>query len=1067
MRRFKLFSKQKAGPPDNPSSSSSSSSRKSFPKGIKLLHCPVDSAIDIVFVHGLTGDRERTWTAKDASNPWPQTLLPSKLPTARILTFGYDAYVADWRGVVSQNRIENHAYNLLTSLASYREEDDTNEHPIIFVCHSLGGLVCEDALVKAQQQPERHLQNILRATRGIAFLGTPHHGAGLARWAEKLSRYTGIVKQTNSKIVEVLKQDSEVLARIQHDFHTMIRARNQEGLQPIEISCFYEELPLVGVGFVVPQDSAILPGYIPIGIHSNHMDMGKFTGIDDAGFTSICGELRQWIREISAHENSVGESQNGRAEHDSKKRCTSQFIVPYTDNPQFIGRSEILEQLKRQLGHQKPRHNNHSHFRIALYGLGGIGKTQIALTYVFWLRKVFPNISVFWVHASNVERFRQAYASIAKECQVPGHDGPKADVLSLLKRWLEEEDRGQWLMVIDNADDAQLFCRPAEVTEADAASITNGEVNLGRYIPECAHGAVLITTRNKQVGSRLTRGIPPIGIGKMDNSECCQLLRTRLDHSLVATGELSTLASRLEQLPLALAQAAAFMQENTIGVDSYLRMLDQSDHNLISLLSEEFETIGRDSGMPHAVAATWMLSFEQIERQNSFASQLLSLMSLFDRQAIPIEFLSSPEELQKSRSQREDIQLMKALGLLKAYSLVTEENGHSLAMHRLVQLVTQKWLTAKGEMPQFARKALLTVSHYYPYGKWENHDKCSGYLPHAQAVLKLSSTKSRDETLARADLLLKVGAFLSIKGQWNHAERLEKQAMEIRKELLGPDHPDTLAIMNNLASTYWNQGRWKEAELLGVQVLEIRKEVLGPDHPSTLMSMTNLALTYSDQGRWKEAEALQVHALEMVKTLLGPDHPSTLMSMNNLASTYSDQGRWKEAEALQVHALEMEKTLLGPDHPGTLISMTNLALTYSGQGRWKEAEALQVHALEMEKTLLGPDHPGTLISMTNLALTYSGQGRWKEAEALQVHALKMEKTLLGPDHPSTLTSMANLAFTWEGLGRVDDAAELMEQCAQARIQTLGPEHPDTQSSLSTLQGWRMETPQTQDVESGK
>ncbi|KAH8891923.1 hypothetical protein GQ53DRAFT_746397 [Thozetella sp. PMI_491] len=278
----------------------SSAPPKNFPCGIKTLCNPEDAAVDIVFIHGLTGDRDKTWTAEDAFEPWPKTILPSKLPTARILTFGYDASVADWRGVVSQNRIANHAWNLLTSLATHREDDDTNERPIIFVCHSLGGLVCEDALVTSRQRSEQHLQNILRSTRGIAFLGTPHHGSGLARWAERLSRAIGAVKQTNTEIVEVLKRDSEVLARIQDSFHTMVLDRNKKGLQPIKISCFYEELALPVVGLVVPQDSAILPGYIPIGIHGNHMEITKFVGIDDPGFLAVSGELRRWVKEIGA-----------------------------------------------------------------------------------------------------------------------------------------------------------------------------------------------------------------------------------------------------------------------------------------------------------------------------------------------------------------------------------------------------------------------------------------------------------------------------------------------------------------------------------------------------------------------------------------------------------------------------------------------------------------------------------------------------------------------------------------------------------------------------------------------
>jgi pimeloyl-ACP methyl ester carboxylesterase len=246
-RRRKAAATRAAAEHDPPAASSSI---KTFPSGVKLLQSPAESIVDIVFVHGLTGDRENTWTARDASEPWPKALLPSELPTARVLTFGYNAYVADWRGVVSQSRIGNHAWNLLTSLATYREKDETNERPIIFVCHSLGGLVCENALVTSRQRPEKHLQNILQSTRAIAFLGTPHHAAGLARWAELSSRYIGVIKQTNTEIVAVLRRESELLARIQDSFH---------------ITCFFEELPLPGVGQVVPQDSAILPGYIPSG----------------------------------------------------------------------------------------------------------------------------------------------------------------------------------------------------------------------------------------------------------------------------------------------------------------------------------------------------------------------------------------------------------------------------------------------------------------------------------------------------------------------------------------------------------------------------------------------------------------------------------------------------------------------------------------------------------------------------------------------------------------------------------------------------------------------------------
>ncbi|KAK7219299.1 hypothetical protein V2G26_007302 [Clonostachys chloroleuca] len=138
-------------------------------------------------------------------------------------------------------------------------------------------------------------------------------------------------------------------------------------------------------------------------------------------------------------------------------QARSIFLVPYNQNPDFVGRSSILHTLKQQLGLGQPRGSAEPRTRVALYGLGGIGKTQIALAYIYWLRKQRPDIAIFWVHASNAERFHQAYASIAKECNIPGHDDPKADILSLVQEWLEKKYKTQWLMVIDNADDMELF----------------------------------------------------------------------------------------------------------------------------------------------------------------------------------------------------------------------------------------------------------------------------------------------------------------------------------------------------------------------------------------------------------------------------------------------------------------------------------------------------------------------------------------------------------------------------------------------------------------------------------
>ncbi|KAK0619529.1 hypothetical protein B0T14DRAFT_479768 [Immersiella caudata] len=1019
-RRPKAGTNGSAAESNLPSDSvdSTSNSTKTFSLGIKPLHRPANAIVDIVFVHGLTGDREKTWTAPGATEPWPKTLLPSQLPTARILTFGYDAYVTDWRGIVSQNRINNHAWNLMTSLATYRERDETNERPIIFVCHSLGGLVCEDALVTLRQRSERHLQNILQSTRGIAFLGTPHHGSALARWAEFLSRSIGLIKQTNTEIVAILRRESEVLARIQDGFHTMVMARREDGLQPIQISCFYEELPLPGVGHVVPQDSAILPGYIPIGIHSNHMDMARFFGEDDPGFEAVCGELRRWIKHIDVAKRdhmdplaSAHNEANTLERLQDRPESPARFLVPYSSNPEFVGRSGILDQLKNRLGHLLARPDGGSHSRVSLYGLGGVGKTQIALAYVYWLQQTRPEVSVFWVHASSSQRFCQAYFSIAKECEVPDHDNPKADVLLLVKEQLERKSHGPWLMVIDNADDIDIFLN--QPVTASSPRSPEGRP-LARYIPECAHGSILVTTRNKEAGSRLTKGRRPIEVRKMDVDESGQLLRMKLEEDLDGSELVAALSSRLEYLPLAMAQAAAFIQEKSMSVSKYLELLDKSDQGLMTLLSEDFETEGRDLEAPRAVTETWILSFEQIQRQNVLASELMSFMSLLDRQAIPLEFLSSYSKQQQQTQELEEgeLQLTKALGVLKAFSFINEnKGGGNFDMHRLVQLVMRKWLLEKDAIRELAGRALSTVSRLYPYGNYENRILCGAYLSHAYAVLELKGTGSEDEKLAKALLLHRTAEFFDYQGQWKDAEKSLAEAQEIQTQVLGPEHPDTLTSMANLASTFRNQGRWAEAESLEVQAMEIRKRVLGPEHPDTLTSMANLASTYMNQGRWTEAESLNVQVMEIRKRVLGPEHPHTLTSMANLASTYWNQGRWTEAES--------------PD----------------------------VQVMEIRKRVLGPEHPDTLTNMANLASTYMNQGRWTEAESLNVQVMEIRKRVLGPEHPDMLTSMNNLAFTWEGQGRLDDALDLIRQCVQLRQRVLGPSHPDTESSLSALHSW--------------
>ncbi|KAF5669914.1 kinesin light chain [Fusarium denticulatum] len=891
-----------------------------------------DHKVDVIAISGLGGHAFGSFKERGGDYMWLRDSLPHDVvdkdtdnPIARVMIYGYESSVANSN---SFQNIEDLATSFHSSLRILADSPTTR--PVILVAHSLGGLIVKQTLISLSKSKHEDDKRLIRAVYGIMFFGVPHDGLDIS------SLIPMVGDRPNRFLIESISHvNSQILSMQQRAFYTALGEESDS-----EIVCFYEteksptarkdengDWSMLGPKTCLVTKSSAThcrswedgPEHI-CAIARTHSVMVKFEP-HDYEYDIVCTRLKGLARRALTARRHVQSSD-------------ARFLVPYVQNHNFVGRHEILESLKLQLGyglHQKPVKPRS---RVSLFGLGGVGKTQVALAYVYWLRQMCPDISVFWVHASNRERFRQSYASIAEECDIPGQDDPKVDVLVLVKDWLEKRFKSRWLMVIDNADDTQLFSHPQNIQDSIKASVsaTGADGGLGRYVPECAHGSVLTTSRDKQTALRLSQSKRSIEINKMTDGEADLLMRTILEDDGISIEETSLLTTRLEHLPLALAQAAAFIQENTISISRYIQLLDESDVALLDRLSEPFETVGRDSDTPHAVTATWIISFEQIEKQDRFTGEVLSLVSLLDRQAIPREFIvyywQRNRVSEVSRSSQE-ARVTKALGTLKAFCFISEAKDESLDMHRLVQVVARKWLTIKGKMAEFAQQALRTVSSAFPYGEFETREVCLKYLPHAFAVLKDADTASKAGKRARARLLHNMAGYYLYEARWKEAEEYQVAAVELRRDVLREENPDTLASMGNLALTYSNQGRWKEAEELQVDVMEIRKRVLGEEHPNTLTCMGNLALTYSDQGRWKEGEELEVKVLEIRKRVLGEEHPDTLASMANLALIYRKQGSFDAALTLMKECVFLRKSVLGTDHPDAVLSMTTLA-------RWQE-----------------------------------------------------------------------------------------------------------------------------------
>ncbi|PYH28818.1 uncharacterized protein BO87DRAFT_401923 [Aspergillus neoniger CBS 115656] len=630
----------------------------------------------------------------------------------------------------------------------------------------------------------------------------------------------------------------------------------------------------------------------------------------------------------------------------------SVWMVPFRRNPRFAGREDEITRIEglfmQQIGPSK----------VAICGLGGIGKTQIALELAYRMRNQDPKYLICWITCTSYESMEQAYMNITSKLKMTNIK--PAEVKEKIKAYLSQESAGKWLFIFDNADDMGMWSK----TETDSV--------LTDFLPEGEQGHILFTTRSRKVAVKLASS-HVITISEPNTETSVQILENSLVEKRLLDDRVTALSllGQLVFLPLAITQTAAYINENSIGLSDYLQLLRDQEPHVVELLN-----------IQNPVALTWFISFQQIQQLNNLAADYLSFFACINPHDIPQSLLPQPI----SNKNKTD-----ALGLLKAFSFISEgSTDSSLNLHRLVHLATRNWMRKSQQFRVQILKTAAQLSKVFPNDDHANRQEQEKYI----------------------DLIEKICWCLYSDGRWKEAEELQVQVLQLHKRVLGPEHPDTLGSMNNVALIYRNQGRWKKAQELGVQVIKLCKRVLGPEHPDTLSSMNNVALIYGNQGQWKEAEELQVQLLELRERVLGPEHPDTLSSMNNLASIYRNKGRWKKAQELGVQVMKLCKRVLGPQNPDTLSSMNNLASIYGNQGRWKEAEDLQVQLLELRERVLGPEHPDTLTSMNNLSFTWKRQGRFKIAFALMKQCAVIRRSLLGPDHPDTISSLTTLS-DWE------------------------------------------------------
>ncbi|GAB1192121.1 hypothetical protein APSETT444_001305 [Aspergillus pseudonomiae] len=725
--------------------------------------------------------------------------------------------------------------------------------------------------------------------------------------------------------------------------------------------------------------------------------------------------------------------------------------------------------------------------KIAISGLGGVGKTHVALELAYRVRERDAECSVFWIPCTSPEIIEQTYMDIAQMLGMK--DIQPAEAKEQVKAYLRHKNDLKWLLIFDNADDMDMWTKGS-----------NGAPALKDLIPQSEQGRIIFTTRNRKLAVKLASR--EIAISEVDEEIGVKMLEAALPGEDVSK-ERETAGALLNQLtflPLAIMQAAAFINANRISLGDYLTLLQEQELEVVALLSEDFETEGRYQDIPNPVATTWLVSFQQIQQFDPLAAEYLSFMACVNPRNIPQSLLPPA----KSK-----LKLVNALGLLSAYSFISGQARDSpLHLHRLVHLATRNWMRRNQQFTLFICKTAERLRDIFPEGDHANRILWRTYLPHALALLEEDAFKGQKEQYI--DLLENVGNCLVSDGRYNEAEALLCDVRDIRQKRNGEAHLSTLTSMSKLASAYFGQGRYTEAEALNIRVLETRNQILGPEHPDTLTTMTSLAGICQQQGHFEHAEELIVKVLDSQNRVLGSEHPSTLANKSRLASVYMMQGRYRQAEELFTQTMERMKKVLGPEHPSTLFTtnslamlfkiwgakarlklveelekqtvevlkealgprhprtlagMNNLALTYWYQEKWQQAEELGTEVIEAKRQLLGSEHPFTLTSMNNLALTYSQQAKYRQAEELMTQTLESRKNILGSEHVDIITSMLNLAHIWRQTGRHSDSIRSLAECVRLREKQLGPKHPDTVRARDILSQYEEEIDQDEDQES--
>jgi tetratricopeptide (TPR) repeat protein len=689
----------------------------------------------------------------------------------------------------------------------------------------------------------------------------------------------------------------------------------------------------------------------------------------------------------------------------------------------FKGREKIMDELRATL-------QNHAAAAVvgtALHGLGGVGKTRLAIEYAW--RHEPDYCAVLFLAADTRERLSASLAALAgpEVLDLPEQDAPQDSVkIAAALKWFDAHPG--WLMILDNIDDAGA---------AEAA-----EALLGRL----KGGHLLITGRYPNFSG----SIETLELDALPLEDAVKFLLERAKKRNPSQDDENLareLATELGRLALGLSQAAAYIDTRRICFARYLELWREAREKVLNWFDERLVSYNHDVGL----AATWATSVEKLSAQGL---RLLELCAFLDPAPIPRSLLDSLRD-------EDNFDGETALADLFAFSLATpagieagKNTTSGFVLHRLVQDFGRRRMdeTHRCEVLQAALNwgdaafvgAPLDV-RFWPV--------LNPLVPHALAVARFGDDAGIATPTAR--LMNDLGLLLHAKARHGEAELLYRRALAIDEANYGPVHPNVASGLINLAELLRAVNRLAEAEPLYPRALAIFEASCGLDHPSVASGLNNLALWLRDTNRLAEAEPLFRRALAIDEASYGPDHPTVARDLNNLAGSLHETARFAEAEPLFRRALAIDEATYGPDHPEVAIRLNNLAMFLERTSAAEEAEPLYRRALAIDEASYGPDHPDVSIRLNNLAALLCATNRLTAAEPLYRRASTIDEASYGPDHPQVAIRLNNLAELLCATNRHVEAERLSRRMVEiflAFTAQTGHRHPHLHAALENYFG---------------